>query len=456
MSVHGQFVDGVDLAGIGPADLNDFLQRLTVAIIERNNDRSGADTLVGSGLTGAIDRDLFGKEIHYRSYRCVLALVQHPGTCGFRFGDAAGVRNRGRFSLQCEIAIERLLNREHTHTHLQRQGVANHIVRRYWRTVLPFAEVGVCLRFQQRLGKVASWLRNRDDARASRPGDAIEGYFLGSHIHIHKTALQNLQQLGSGSRIALILGDNESVGLLVGFQSAPVHPGVIAQPLGAEHGEVMEESAGGDAIVLNHLGEAPFASLPGQRVVPTALLWVESEFARQFRFLNLNRCGELGARRFAEQVDTAVVVAIGQRWREVIEDRVSDHALLAFGREALGDVRAQTGKSLLDDRVLVWIQRIDKRRHHEPGAVAAHLVHIKHSLWVLAVVQIHKQARFRLRHHEPVTIIVVAGVWVVEERQFGIVVLGAANAIVPIVNQVDAIRIVARHQQHDGFFQHAQ
>ena len=98
----------------------------------------------------------------------------------------------------------------------------------------------------------------------------------------------------------------------------------------------------------------------------------------------------------------------------------------------------------------VGIERLGERRHEDARAAAALLVHVvRDDRLVLVLHQLDVHARFFLREHEPVAVVVVPDVLVIE---VGIdPVVGRALGLVPVVDhQVLAVGILRRHHQHDG------
>ena len=95
-----------------------------------------------------------------------------------------------------------------------------------------------------------------------------------------------------------------------------------------------------------------------------------------------------------------------------------------------------------------------KRRYEDAGAVRAHLVHVVGDLRLVLAVDIDGEPRLLLGEHEPVAVVVVSGVAVVQVR-VDARISGAAR-VVPVVDHQDlAVRILGRdEQQHrvvEGF-----
>ena len=96
----------------------------------------------------------------------------------------------------------------------------------------------------------------------------------------------------------------------------------------------------------------------------------------------------------------------------------------------------------------VDVERIGERRHEDARATGALLVHVvRDDRLVLVLHQLDVHARFLLREHEPVAVVVVADVLVI---QVGIdAVVGRALGLVPVIDhQVLAVGILRRHHQH--------
>jgi hypothetical protein len=89
----------------------------------------------------------------------------------------------------------------------------------------------------------------------------------------------------------------------------------------------------------------------------------------------------------------------------------------------------------------VRIVRIVERRHENAGAARSHLMHVVRDDRLVAVLNVHREPRLDLREHEPVAVVVVADVLVIEvwidarERR--------SLRLVPMIdNQILAVRIL--------------
>ena len=95
----------------------------------------------------------------------------------------------------------------------------------------------------------------------------------------------------------------------------------------------------------------------------------------------------------------------------------------------------------------VRIVRVAERRHEDPGPAAAHLVHVVGDLRLEVAVDVDGEPRLLLREHEPVAVVVVTGVALI---QVGVdpAVAGALGVVPVVDDQQLAVRVLRRHQQH--------
>jgi hypothetical protein len=98
----------------------------------------------------------------------------------------------------------------------------------------------------------------------------------------------------------------------------------------------------------------------------------------------------------------------------------------------------------------VGIDRILKRGHEEADAVRAHLMHVVYDFRKPVLVQhARHEASLDLRQHEPVAVVVVADVLVVQPRQRTAFVPRALVTAVPADDRVEAVGIHRRDHQDD-------
>ena len=107
------------------------------------------------------------------------------------------------------------------------------------------------------------------------------------------------------------------------------------------------------------------------------------------------------------------------------------------------------------DRIDVGLDRIHVRRNEDAPGIPALLVHVVDDLWIpLRVERVHGVTRLHLREGVPVAVIVVAGVLVVQLRRLGSLGLGVERAPVPVADDVHAVRILRRHENHNRVGEH--
>ena len=110
----------------------------------------------------------------------------------------------------------------------------------------------------------------------------------------------------------------------------------------------------------------------------------------------------------------------------------SDDAFLACGDQPGRHRHADLRLTFDQDRVDVRVVRIPERRDEHPRAAAAHLMHVVRDLRLVVAVDVDRQPRLLLREHEPVAIVVVARIPVIQIRiHTGVV---GAFSLIPVVD----------------------
>ena len=115
-----------------------------------------------------------------------------------------------------------------------------------------------------------------------------------------------------------------------------------------------------------------------------------------------------------------------------------------------GHVVAEFGVAFDDLLRHVRLDRLHVRRQKQPRAVRALLMNVVDDLRVPDVVNlIDGQLRLDLRERVPVAVVVVADVFVIKLGRIGAFVWRAESFLVPVVDDIDAVGIEARHEQDD-------
>ena len=133
-----------------------------------------------------------------------------------------------------------------------------------------------------------------------------------------------------------------------------------------------------------------------------------------------------------------------------VDGRV-EHARQTGFRLLVGHVRAVPAVLAPDERIGPGANRLRVGWQVDPRAVAAHLVDVHVRLRdPVAVQDLGQVLRLDQVGHEPVAVVVVARVPVIQPRQVRALVFGAQRLLVPVGDHDLAIRIQAGHHQvHD-------
>jgi hypothetical protein len=96
---------------------------------------------------------------------------------------------------------------------------------------------------------------------------------------------------------------------------------------------------------------------------------------------------------------------------------------------------------------VVWIR---ERRHEDARVARTLLVHVvRDDRLVFVLHQLDVHARFFLREHEPIAVIVMADILVVQVREYAVVV-GALGLVPMIDHEVLTVRVLRGDHQDDG------
>ena len=159
--------------------------------------------------------------------------------------------------------------------------------------------------------------------------------------------------------------------------------------------------------------------------------------------------GEVGAGDLGQNARLAVIDHVLARRRPQVVQVIGDDPLLAGGDERRRHRPADPGLPFQQERMDVRVVRVLVRRHEHPCAAGTHLVHVVGDLRLVLAVDVDGKPGLLLREHEPVAVVVVAGIALVQVRIDP--VEPRALGGVPMIDDQDlAVRVLRRHQQHDG------
>ena len=256
--------------------------------------------------------------------------------------------------------------------------------------------------------------------------------------------LQDVEHLEGGVGVALAGRHHERIGPLVVVHPVAVHLVEVVQPLLAVAGHVRHARQGRGDAVFHLLRERP-------RVLRIRHREVVARFLRAERPALLRvhqRVREVAAGNLGEDARLPVVHHVLPRGRPHIVAVFPRHALLALGQQRRRHRLPHRGLPHAQQRVHVRVEWLGERRHEDARSHGPLLVHVVADDGLeLVLHQLDVHACLLLREHEPVAVVVVADVPVV---QVGIhAVERRALRLVPVVDhQVLAVGILRRHHQH--------
>ena len=124
--------------------------------------------------------------------------------------------------------------------------------------------------------------------------------------------------------------------------------------------------------------------------------------------------------------------------------------LKSFGAHLARHVIAELRVTLDDLLRHVWLNRLHVRRQKQTRTERALLMNVVDDLRMPDVVNlVDRELRLDLRERVPVAVVIVAGVFVIELRRISSFVRRAESFVVPVLDDVNAVRIQRRHEQDD-------
>ena len=356
---------------------------------------------------------------------------------------AAGAAPCGNCGPSTPQASRRTVARsDHRHAHQHPQRVTRHIVRRLGRTAGKLSQVRVMLPLEHRLGERPGRLRQLDDVRAGGVLLAAGGERCGGPVDLDIGGAQDPEHLARLVRIALLGRDDEGERRLLAVHPVGVDPVEVLEPLRPVFRDVRHPREGHRVAVVDDIAEAPVAGAIGQREVPARLLRTDRAGLRD------DRVGQVHARDLGQDARLAVVDHVLPRRRPQVVAREELDAPLSFRHQRRRHRLPHRHDALRDDRVHVGIVGVVERRHEDARAAGAHLVHVMGDDRLVLVLDLDREPGFLLGEHEPVAVVVVADILVVEVRIHP--VEGGALRLVPVVDdEVLPVGILRRHEQDD-------
>ena len=320
------------------------------------------------------------------------------------------------------------------------------VVGRNRRPPVVVPQVRVDLLLEHRLGERSVRLRKVDDPRSRRERPTASAECGRCLLNFDLADVQDLEKLEGGKRVALGGRHDEGVGRFVTFHPVLVNLVEVLEPACPILGHLLERRVDGNLAVLDYVPERPPAGVVRHGVVHPWRLWSKRPIGTSRIDEGL---GETRTRNLRQDAGLTMVQHVLSGRSPQVVQLARDDAALARRGQRRRHRHADPSLALDEQRVDVWIVRIAERWHEHPRSQGAHLVHVvRHRRFEVAV-DVDGEARFLLREHEPVAVVVVTSVPMV---QIGIRAFERrARGLVPVIDdQHLAIRVLRRHHQDDG------
>ena len=340
-----------------------------------------------------------------------------------------------------EIRLERLLDFVYLHAHQHPQRVTRHVVRRLRRPAGIQAQVRILLGLEHRFRERAVRLRGLDHPGARRVLASAGGERRARGVDFDLAGAHDVEQLLGLERIALLPRNDERVRRGRAVHPVRLHFVKVLEPRGSVLRDVRHPGERDRVAVLDDLPQVPVVPPIRQRKIPARFLRAERSIADV-------RIGEVDAGDLAEDARLAVVDHVLARRRPQVVARVIFDAGLALRHERRRHREPDVDVLLREDRMDVRVVRIVERRHEDPRLHGPHLVHVVRDLRLVVVLDLDGEPRLLLREHEPVAVVVVAGVLVIQVRIHA--VERRPLRLVPVVDDEHlAVGVLRRHDQDD-------
>ena len=141
-----------------------------------------------------------------------------------------------------------------------------------------------------------------------------------------------------------------------------------------------------------------------------------------------------------------LVMAAG---RPEIVHRVDRDSFSPGSRQVSRHTRSNRVALLRNDRIDVRIDRIEPRRDKDARREGPLLMHVINDLRVPDILDfLDREPRFGLREYVPVAVVIVPGVMMINLRRRCSLIWRAERLVVPVLDDIDAIRIQRRYKQN--------
>ena len=246
---------------------------------------------------------------------------------------------------------------------------------------------------------------------------------------------------------------------LAGFDGALGDVDEIADVLVVMQRRFFERRARRHQFHVHDVAHRPRAARPRVGVIGRRHQRVGQAARRrtQLLALDLHRRSDVDRRGFGQNADGIVIVRRGAQAAvpPCVISRIRDDAFEARGLKVQRHLRAERADLAQDGRVNVRVRRVEERRHAHARAELPLLMDVVDDFGEpLAPKERRDNLRLDLRQHEPVAVVVVAGVVMIEHRRAAAFVLRAERLAIPVGDDVYAVGVDRRHKHQHRLAEH--
>ena len=218
----------------------------------------------------------------------------------------------------------------------------------------------------------------------------------------------------------------------------------ILEPSGVVLGHVLETSELSGNRIVHDVAETPHGFFVRLGEIPADILRPQGHILAGGVH---ERVGDVGARQLGQDAGLAVVHHVLSGRRPIVEDVCVSDAAFTLRDERRGHGETNLGLRLHDNGMDIGIVWIFERRDPDASPGRPHLVHVVGELGLIDILHfLDRVARFDLGKHEPVAVVVVPHVLVIE---VGVapVILSSLGLVPVIEDQHLSVRILRRHEE---------
>ena len=261
---------------------------------------------------------------------------------------------------------------------------------------------------------------------------------------------EDIEHPQHGQVVMLHGRDDEGVRLafVLGLDGDLVHPVEVEQELLLVEGGGPDQALGERQFIIDEVPQPPPAARPGIGVFHAPLDVVPSDLGG----LDIDRRGEIGGGPFAEKADDVVQPARVVAGADPPAGKASgvDDAPEAVLLEVISHVRSAEVDAPPEEGLDIGDRGVHIGRDEHPGGPGAHLMLVDVNLGEPVLVEDPAHGlRFGKVEHEPVPVVVVSRIALIEPGHGRAFVFRTEVFAVPVAFHLLSVRVRRRNEKHD-------